>query len=210
MTVGTTESPRGKERLNRPQRRAQTRAALLEAAWTVFLRRGYGGSSVEEIAAEAGYTRGAFYYNFKSIGELFTELLQERVYSLYRAMGERRLERSERPLSLREAGQELADMQAKPEARRLFRLWLELLSEAGRDRALRKLAANFWRGNRALLTDLIRRDYQARGTSPPVDVEKLATATIALDIGLALQHYIDPERVPLNLYPDLFEALFGA
>jgi hypothetical protein len=48
-----------------------------------------------------------------------------------------------------------------------------------------------------------------RGTTPPVDAEKLATATIALDIGLALQHYIDPGRVPLELYPDLFEALFG-
>jgi AcrR family transcriptional regulator len=210
MKSGTAQSSRRKARLNRPQRRAQTRAALLEGAWTVFLRRGYAGSSVEEIASEAGYTRGAFYYNFKSLGELFAELLQERVYSLYREMGERRLERSEQPVSLREAGQELADMQAKPEARRLFRLWLELLSEAGRDRALRKLAANFWSGNRALLTELIRRDYEARRTPPPVDPEKLATATIALDIGLALQHYIDPDRVPLDLYPDLFEALFGA
>jgi AcrR family transcriptional regulator len=210
MKAGIAENPRGKTRLKRSERRARTRAALLDAAWTVFLRRGYAGSSVEEVASEAGYTRGAFYYNFKSLGELFAELLQERVYSLYREMGERRLESSEQPISLREAGQELADMQAKPEARRLFRLWLELLSESGRDKALRKVAAGFWSGNRALLTELITRDYEARGTSPPVDAEKLATATIALDIGLALQHYIDPDRVPLDLYPDLFEALFGA
>jgi AcrR family transcriptional regulator len=209
MKVQATKPPRGKQRLSQPQRRARTRAALLEAGWTVFLRRGYAGSSVEEIAAEAGYTRGAFYYNFKSLGELFAELLQERVYSLYGEMGERRFEHAEQPISLREAGQDLADMQAKPDARRLFRLWLELLSEAGRDKALRKLAANFWSGNRALLTELIRRDYEARGTTPPLDPEKLATATIALDIGLALQHYIDPSRVPLDLYPDLFEALFG-
>jgi AcrR family transcriptional regulator len=209
MKAAKAAKPRRKERLTRPQRRAETRAALLEAAWTVFLRRGYAGSSVEEIAAEAGYTRGAFYYNFTSIGELFAELLQERVYALYREMGERRLERSEQPLSLREAGIELAEMQARPQARRLFRLWLELLAEAGRDEDLRKLAANFWSGNRALLTELIRRDYEARGTQPPVAAEQLATATIALDIGLALQHYVDPDRVPLDHYPDLFEALFG-
>jgi AcrR family transcriptional regulator len=209
MEPETVTRARGKERLTQTERRAQTRAKLLEAGWTVFLRRGYAGSSVEEIASEAGYTRGAFYYNFSSIGELFAELLRQRVYSLYREMGERRLEGSEQPISLREAAQELADMQAKPEARRLFRLWLELLSEAGRDKALRKLAATFWSGNRALLTELIRRDYEARGTAPPVDAAKLATATIALDIGLALQHYIDPRRVPLDLYPDLFEALFG-
>jgi AcrR family transcriptional regulator len=209
MKGAATKRSRTKARLSRPERRAQTRAALLDAAWTVFLRRGYAGSSVEEIATEAGYTRGAFYYNFSSRGELFAELLQDRVYSLYREMGERRLEQSQQPISLREAGEELAQMQARPDARRLFRLWLELLSEAGRDQELRGLAANFWRGNRALLTELIRRDYQARRTSPPVDPEKLASATIALDIGLALQHYIDPDGAPLDLYPDLFEALLG-
>jgi AcrR family transcriptional regulator len=206
MTVPTKRKPR----LTRSERRAQTRAALLEAAWTVFLRRGYAGSTIEEIVGEAGLTRGAFYYNFRSIGELFVELLHERVYSLYREMGERRLTQSTYPLSLRDAATELAEMQARPESRRLFRLWLELLAEAGRDEKMRELAATFWRGNRALLTELIRRDYEARGQPPPVAAEKLATATIALDLGLALQHYVDPGEVSLGLYPDLFEALFGA
>jgi AcrR family transcriptional regulator len=196
-------------RLTRSEQRAQTRSALLESAWTVFLRRGYAGSTIEEIVGEAGLTRGAFYYNFSSIGELFVELLQERVYSLYREMGERRLTESKQPLSLRDAAAELAEMQASPGSRRLFRLWLELLAEAGRDEGLRELAATFWRGNRALLAELIHRDYEARGETPPVAAEKLATATIALDIGLALQRYVDPGEVPLDLYPDLFEALFG-
>jgi AcrR family transcriptional regulator len=205
----TMKATRGARRLTRAERRAQTKAALLDAAWTVFLRRGYAGSSVEEIAAEAGYTRGAFYYNFDSLGELFVQLLQERVYSLYREMGERRLEQPAEELSLREAARELGDLQARPETRRLFRLWLELLAEAGRDENLRKLAAGFWTGTRALLTELIRRDYRARGVRLPVEAEKLATASIALDIGLALQHYVDPEHVSLDLYPDLFEALFA-
>jgi len=37
----------------------------------------------------------------------------------------------------------------------------------------------------------------------------LATSLIALDIGLALQHYVDPEAVPLSVYPELYELLFG-
>ena len=194
----TSTRTKRRPRLTRSERRAQTRSALLEAAWTVFLRRGYAGSTIEEIVGEAGLTRGAFYYNFGSIGELFVELLQERVYSLYREMGERQLSPAE-----------LATMQARPESRRLFRLWLELLAEAGRDQGLRELAATFWRGNRALLAELIRRDYEARGQPLPVAAEELATATIALDIGLALQHYVDPGEVALDVYPDLFEALFG-
>jgi hypothetical protein len=32
---------------------------------------------------------------------------------------------------------------------------------------------------------------------------------IALDIGLALQHYVDPEAVPLSVYPELFATIFG-
>ena len=32
---------------------------------------------------------------------------------------------------------------------------------------------------------------------------------IALDIGLALQHFVDPDAVPLTLYPRLYELLFG-
>jgi len=196
--------------MTRAEQRENTRAALRDAAWTVFLRRGYAGSSVEEIAAEAGYTRGAFYYNFDSLGELFVDLLQARVYSLYREMGERRLDEDQPTYSLREAGEELAQMQADPDSRRHFRLWLELLAEAGRDDGLKQLAAGFWTGNRGLLAELIRRDYDARGVPPPVDAGRLATAVIALDVGLALQHYVDPEGAPLDLYPELFETLFGS
>jgi hypothetical protein len=32
---------------------------------------------------------------------------------------------------------------------------------------------------------------------------------IAMDIGLALQHFVDPEGVPLDLYPELYKAVFG-
>ena len=45
---------------------------------------------------------------------------------------------------------------------------------------------------------------------PPVPAEDLATAMIALDIGLALQHFVDPDAAPLRLYPELYELLFGA
>ena len=80
----------GPPRLTRKEKRAETRARLLDAAEQVFLRRGLQGSSVEEIAAEAGFTRGAFYSNFKSKEELFVELLQDRVYRQYAGSRRRR------------------------------------------------------------------------------------------------------------------------
>jgi hypothetical protein len=43
----------------------------------------------------------------------------------------------------------------------------------------------------------------------PIEPRHLATAMTALDIGLALQHLVDPQAVPLELYPLLYELLFG-
>src|ERR1043166_7496522 len=119
-------------RLTRAESQAQTRAALLQAGGGVFVERGFLGSSVEAISAEAGFSRGAFYSNFASKEELFAELLQARVYSVYRAMAEDSANVSERPPP-RQVGEQLAAIQANAEGSWLFRLWLELLAHAGRD-----------------------------------------------------------------------------
>ena len=194
-----------RKRLTRVEKRAQTREALLAAAGRVFVREGFHRASVEKITAEAGFSRGAYYSNFSSKEELFAELLQERVYSLYRAMALERLgDDPERMPSERETGEQLAAIQAGRDGRWMFSLWLELLAAAGRDKQFKELAARFWRGNRALTAEVVRQ----AGAPPPVPAEHLATALIALDVGLALQHFVDPEAVPLELYPELFELLF--
>jgi AcrR family transcriptional regulator len=57
------------------QRRHATRARLLDAAFTVFARHGYAGTSVDAIARVAGHSKGAFYYHFASKESIFLELL---------------------------------------------------------------------------------------------------------------------------------------
>lgn len=190
--------------LTRAEKQARTRAALLDAAAEVFVERGFQGAGVEVIAARAGYTRGAFYSNFSTKEELFAELLQERVYSIYRGMAERSA--GPAPPSLREVGEQLAAIQGDPDGRWLFRLWLELLAHAGRDDRFRAIAAGFWSANRKLTAQSIERSGVAAGAV----ATDLATAMIALDIGLALQHFVDPEAVPLDVYPELYERLFGS
>jgi AcrR family transcriptional regulator len=189
-------------RLTRAERQAATRAALLDAGARVFIERGFAGASVEAIAEAAGFTRGAFYSNFESREELFAELLQERVYTRYAEMATRAV-----PSTLREAGEQLAELQGDEGGRWLFRLWLELLAHAGRDERFRKIAAGFWSGNRARVAELIRAQYGDQ--EPPAAPERIATAMIALDVGLALQHFVDEEGAPLDLYPELYELLFG-
>jgi AcrR family transcriptional regulator len=193
--------------LTRAEKQARTRAALLDAGARVFVTHGFLGASVEAIASEAGYTRGAFYSNFSSKEELFAELLQERVYSQYRRMAKTSAGPG-RP-TLRQVGEQLAAIQGDPNGRWLFRLWLELLAHAGRDEKFREIAAGFWGANRKLVAAAIETAYGEQGGEPPVSAERLASAMIALDIGLALQHFVDPDAAPLDLYPQLYELLFA-
>jgi AcrR family transcriptional regulator len=66
-------------RISRPSRveqQALTRWRLVSAAESAFSRFGYEGASLEMIAAEAGYTRGALYSNFPDKEALFSEVLR--------------------------------------------------------------------------------------------------------------------------------------
>ena len=198
-------------RLTRKERQQQTRERLLEAAERVFLRRGLKGSSVEEIAAEAGYTRGAFYSNFASKDELFVELLQDRVYRGYRRILEQLPDEAATPRErLRRGAERIRDVQDGDDGRWLFRLWLECLSEAARDDGFRELAAGFWSANREAMATRGEAEYRELGRKPPLPTDQIATAMIALDIGLAVQHLVDPDAVPLDLYVPLYDLLFGS
>jgi AcrR family transcriptional regulator len=196
-----------RERLTRAERRAATRSALLDAAGRVIAQRGFHGASIEAITADAGYTGGAFYSNFASKEELFAALLQERVFRVWgeilAANG-----KSRRPRA-REIGDISAAMNGHPDARWIIQLWLELMANAGRDDRFRAIAADLWRSGRAASTSALTSAYEAAGREPPAAPEHLVTAMMALETGLSLQHYADPEAVPLELLPELFELLFG-
>ncbi len=64
------DSPTGQARRTQSERRARSRNALLEAAARGLSRYGYGHLRLEEVAREAGYTRGALYHQFKDKADL--------------------------------------------------------------------------------------------------------------------------------------------
>ena len=57
------------------KRRPATVAALFDAAMVLFAEQGYGATSIPEICARAGLTKGAFYSNFPNKDALFLALL---------------------------------------------------------------------------------------------------------------------------------------
>lgn len=75
---GTGRNSAAENPLNKHQQKTEeTRRALLAAGRQIFARDGFEACRIEDIAAAAGHTRGAFYANFKAKEELFFALLYE-------------------------------------------------------------------------------------------------------------------------------------
>ena len=72
---GPSAPSASQERHTQAERRARSRAALLESAARGLSRYGYGHLRLEEVAREAGYTRGALYHQFKDKAELSLAVL---------------------------------------------------------------------------------------------------------------------------------------
>src|SRR5690606_36475619 len=63
-----------------------TRTSLLDAAERAFLEKGVAGTSLNDIAVEAGTTRGAIYWHFRDKADLFNAMMQRVVMPLQFAM----------------------------------------------------------------------------------------------------------------------------
>ena len=76
-------------KLNKHQLQSEsTRTALLQAARKVFVRCGFERAQIDEIAAEAGRTRGAVYTHFESKEDLFLSLLEQQMQDTVKRAGE--------------------------------------------------------------------------------------------------------------------------
>jgi AcrR family transcriptional regulator len=70
MSRPATQATVSRPRRTQAERRARSRAALLESAARGLSRYGYGNLVLEDVAREAGYTRGALYHQFKDKEDL--------------------------------------------------------------------------------------------------------------------------------------------
>jgi AcrR family transcriptional regulator len=67
-----------KKRLTRAEKRERTYEELISAAERLFIEQGFHATPVDEIAFEAGYTKGAVYSNFESKEDLFFAVYERR------------------------------------------------------------------------------------------------------------------------------------
>lgn len=177
--------------LNKHQQKTQeTRRALLDAARRIFARDGFQACRLEDVAAAAGHTRGAFYANFDTKEDLFFALLQEdaekHARQIRAAMAGGKTVR-ERLSALREHYvQGMAD-------RTWAMLLLELQLFAVRHPKLRaKMAAALRRIRASMKLDDVE---DLLGMGDKRLTESTRAVLEALFTGLCLQHTFDPERL---------------
>ncbi|RKN45427.1 TetR/AcrR family transcriptional regulator [Micromonospora endolithica] len=191
------------ERLTRAQQQQRTRQRLLDAAESLFAERGIHQTSLDEVAAEAGLTKGAIYANFDGKTGLLRAILERRRTDA-RAADTNPATSTVGWLSHLGDTYELA--LAQPETRRFAMALVEFWLYGMRTPAARADMAHWLRtvrdGNAREITD-------RSGSDPPIPVEQLATLMTALDIGIAFQHLIDPEGVPGDLYARGLAAILG-
>jgi AcrR family transcriptional regulator len=175
-------------RLTRGERTALTRRELLGAAERRFFELGYHATTLDEIADDAGYTKGAVYSTFHSKAGLFLAVFDEvveRRLAEVRGLMDEHGRRGEVVAAL--ARQPVDDANA-----RLVLLAIEFLIHAAREpQLLEQFSVRYRR-----LRDSIAALTPAGSALEP---ERWAIVTLALANGLALERLIDPAGVPGDL-----------
>lgn len=199
--------PRGE--FDRSARKAETRVRLLEAAARVYARRGFNGATLEEVAAEAGYTKGAVYGHFGSKENLLLALMEEhltqQVIEQIELFDRERLT-WERPLA--GSARWMDQVESDPDP---FRLFVELWVYAQRDERLRLRLADGLEALRATFARFAKASAQDAGLDPPDYVTRqFGTVTLGLGMGLPMLKLIDPDSVPSSLLGGTISVLIRA
>ena len=189
----------------RRQKQEETRSSLLRSAAKLFCSRGLEGASVDDVAQDAGFTKGAFYSNFKSKEELFLVMMDEKFGA--------ELERIDRLLAGTGEARDEANAAAEDFVRYVYsdpewpRLYFEFVAYAARNEDFRQELATRHRALRARLADVYRRwsaDFPAK---PPLPIEDIAAMTDFMADGFLLDKLVDPE-LDDRLYATMLAIFF--
>ena len=188
--------------------RDETCEKLFEAAARVFEEQGIGGASIEAIAAAAGFSRGAFYSNFKSKDELIIAMLEDHV--------DRSIKRNrdllEQHGNIEDFLEALRNMERKQDPLgRAPLLHMEMILYVARAEKRRPELAKRLRALRKLIADIVETTLKNSGGPDAVNPAWTGAILLALEDGFRLHRLIDPETTPsdsfLRAVGDLRRAL---
>lgn len=187
--------------------REETRDRLLRAAAQIFITKGIGATSIEDICDEAGFSRGAFYSNFAAKDTLVIELLDTHMASSTSEV--------DRLLAVSESTTDFIDNMESD--RRQYTgpididnggvLYVELLLYALRNPANRPKLIAHQRRLRESNIGVLQQIVKEAGREYPVPPDDIASIIMAIDVGLNLNQLIDPESYRPNQFSEIMAVL---
>lgn len=177
----------------RAERQARTRSDLIDAAERLFTAQGFHATSIDAVAAGAGFTKGAVYSNFASKEDLFFAVYERRVDARVAEI-ESILQAAPTP----QVGIEriIPGNRGRPETDDgwmavFFEFWAHVLRHP-------ELRERFVTHHRRVIEVLAAAMLES-GQRLPDDPRKLATARYAMQLGLQLERLTQPDLVDERL-----------
>ena len=189
-----------RKRLSREDSRDQTTQRLLDAAQKLIAKKGLSAASVEDIAAAAGYTRGAFYSNFNSKADLFIELLRRDHEETHAELAALRSDALPLDLIQERTREIYGRLYRNNES---FMNWTEARLLAARDTRFRSKLNALFAEKRGQITEFIEYFYQRAGVASPVPEGAMAMGFIALVEGVKLSMLSSPA----DMTPETAESI---
>lgn len=185
-------------RLSRVESQERTRERLVATARELFLRDGYGATSLSDVAETAGYSKGAVYSNFRGKDHLCLAVLDD-IRAEQLALLTDSVMRGTR------IEDRLAAFTAWGEAHIGDEAWttleVEFLTRARHDEELRREITARVAAIHEALARLLEALAQELGVSLAMPADRAATALLSLGIGLGVQRITDP-AVPTAVLTD--------
>ena len=178
--------------------RDDTCEKLFEAAARVFEEQGIGGASIETIAAAAGFSRGAFYSNFKSKDELIIAMLEDHVEQSIQRIHDL-LARHQSLADFLDALKTMDRSQQDPLGRSPL-LHMEMILFVARAEKRRPELAKRLRARRKLIADIVETTLRNSGRNPALNPAWTGAVVLAMEDGFRLHRLIDPETTPADSF----------
>jgi AcrR family transcriptional regulator len=172
------------------QRGEETRAKIMEAAFTCFGRDGYEATGVAEICSAAGVSKGAFYHHFPTKQAVFMAILENWLALLDPQLFELLENARDVPTGLLRMASMTRFIFQSADGR--LPIFFEFWTQSSRDPALWEIAVSPYRRYQQLFANAIQRGIK-EGSLRPVEPDSTARALLSLVIGCLLQGLLDPK-----------------
>jgi AcrR family transcriptional regulator len=175
------------EKIMPQQRSEETRARIMDAAVRRFSISGYDAASVDDICAEAGVSKGAFYHHYPTKQAIFLALMQGWLGMIDLGLGAVRKDTV--PETLVQMTNMLPGVFAAAEDR--LPMFLEFWLRASRDEKVWKAVIAPYHHYQQVFAKLVE-DGISEGSLKPADPQVAAQVIVSLAVGLVLQGVLEP------------------